>query len=180
MNIIVADPSLAPPISPPTMDDRTVSGILILFIVHFQFTGMLLPCTASSSIVCDQSSVSILPLVDDSTLSGIINVLHYRIVFIVTLFSSTIAEDDLIHVLHSVEPVSDWFSLGLALGLPRSSLKRVKEDENSVTSRLRETVSLWLDTGDASWKSLVQALLDPLVNKRDIAQSICERHPLRQ
>ena len=91
-----------------------------------------------------------------------------------------IAEEDLIHILRSVMSVTDWFSLGLALGLPCSSLKRVKKDENDVTSRLRETLSLWLDTGDASWKSLVQALLDPVVNKKDIAQSICEQHPLKQ
>ena len=86
----------------------------------------------------------------------------------------------MIHVLHSVKPVTDWFSLGLALGLKRHELERVDRNEYDEIAKLSKTMSLWLDTGDASWKSLVQALLDPLVNKGDIAQSICERHPLRQ
>ena len=83
-------------------------------------------------------------------------------------------------MLRSVKPVTDWVNLGLALGLPYHELERVEKIGVNEMAKLRKMVSLWLDTGDASWKSLVQALLDPLVNKRDIAQSICRRHPLKQ
>ncbi len=39
-------------------------------------------------------------------------------------------------------------------------------------------VSLWLNSGTASWKTLVQALVKPLMNKEELARRISEEHPL--
>ena len=35
----------------------------------------------------------------------------------------------------------------------------------------------WLDTGEASWSSLVEALKSPLVNKKGLAEQIIKDHP---
>ena len=37
-------------------------------------------------------------------------------------------------------------------------------------------ISLWLDTGNASWRALVRALASPLVGKRDLAEKIAAEH----
>ena len=92
----------------------------------------------------------------------------------------TIASDDnLLAVLHFTFEVTDWFTLGLTLRLPSHELERIEQDGYDVRQRQRKMVSLWLNTGNASWKTLVQALMNPLVNKEEVARRICEEHPLK-
>ena len=74
--------------------------------------------------------------------------------------------------------VTDWVSLGLALGLSPPELDRVGRDGYDERERQRRMVSLWLDTGTASWKGLVIALLNPIVKKEELAKRISEQHPL--
>ena len=82
-------------------------------------------------------------------------------------------------VLHYTIEVTDWFTLGLTLRLPFHELERIKQDERDVLPCQRKMVSLWLNTGNASWKTLAQALMDPLINKEEVARRICEKHPLK-
>ena len=89
-----------------------------------------------------------------------------------------ITASDLVDVLYSVIDVTDWESLGLALGLSPPELDRVRRDGYNEKDRQRKMVSLWLDTGIASWKGLTIALLNPIVKREELAKRISEQHPL--
>ena len=86
---------------------------------------------------------------------------------------------NLIAVLRSVIAITDWTSLGLTLGIPSHELERIRRDGYDEKDRLRRMVSMWLDNGTGSWKCLVEALLHPLVNRIDIANTISQQHPLQ-
>ena len=81
-------------------------------------------------------------------------------------------------VVRSIIEVTDWMSLGLLLELPSCELERIRRDGFDERERLQRMVSLWLDSGTASWRALVQALFDPLMNKEELARRISEEHPL--
>ena len=84
---------------------------------------------------------------------------------------------DLVPVLKAIVEVTDWYSVGLALGLPDHQLDTIRRDGYDETDRKRKMILTWLDTGVASWSSLVEALKRPLINKRGIAEQICKDHP---
>ena len=73
------------------------------------------------------------------------------------------------------EAVNDlpWHSLGLALDLEKFRLNVIHIDHRgNVRDCLKAMISLWLNTGNASWRALVRALASPLVGKRDLAEKI--------
>ena len=81
-------------------------------------------------------------------------------------------------VLRYIDEVTDWMRLGLLLELLPQKLERIKRDGYDETDRLQSMVSLWLHTGNASWRALVVALIDPLMNKVELALRISKEHPL--
>ena len=83
-------------------------------------------------------------------------------------------------VLDYIIKVTDWMSLGLLLKLPSYELDRIRRDGYDEKDRLQKMVSLWLDSGTASWRTLVQALFNPLMNKEELARRISEEHPLSE
>ena len=86
--------------------------------------------------------------------------------------------NNILSILDYVIEVTDWMSLGLSLKLPLYKLEGIRLDGYSLGDRLQRMVSLWLDSGTASWRALVQALFDPLMNKEELARRISEEHPL--
>ena len=84
---------------------------------------------------------------------------------------------DLVPVLEATVEVTDWYSVGLTLGLPVHMLDTIRRDGCNETDRKRKMILKWLDTGEASWSSLAEALKSPLINKRGIAEQICKDHP---
>ena len=77
------------------------------------------------------------------------------------------------------EPVNDWpwHSLGLALDLEKYRLDVIHIDHRgNVRDCLKAMISLWLHTGNASWRALVRALASPLVEKKDLAMKIAAEH----
>ncbi len=84
-------------------------------------------------------------------------------------------ENNIASVLGSIIEVTDWMSLGLLLGLPSHKLVRISQDGRE---RLQRMVSLWLDSGTASWRALVQALFDPLITEAVLARRISKEHRL--
>ena len=84
----------------------------------------------------------------------------------------------LLSVLDYVIEVTDWMYLGLSLKLSVYELEGIRQDGHNLKDRLQRMVSLWLNSGIASWRALVQALLKPLMNKEDLARRISEEHPL--
>ena len=90
--------------------------------------------------------------------------------------SVTDDDDNLLAVLHSTTEVTDWLALGLVLGLPVHEFDRIEKDVVVMIGRQRGMVSLWLETGKASWKALAQALINPKVNKDYAAYRIADEH----
>ena len=84
---------------------------------------------------------------------------------------------DLVPVLEATVEVTDWCILGLKLGLPVHLLERIECDGRNVQDRQRIMTLKWIDTGVASWSSLVEALKSPLINKNGVAEQITKDHP---
>ena len=76
----------------------------------------------------------------------------------------------------TAETVDDWpcwHSLGLALDLEKYRLDVIHIDHRrNVRDCRKAMLSLWLHTGNASWRALIRALTSPLVGKRDLAEKI--------
>ncbi len=73
--------------------------------------------------------------------------------------------------------VSEWDDLGEVLGLPHHEVKHIKANcPRDVKECLKEVIEKWLEGRGSglhpSWKSLCQALRDPLVARPDLASSI--------
>ena len=83
---------------------------------------------------------------------------------------------DLVPVLEATIQVTDWYSLGLTLGLPVRVLDTIGRDGYDETDCKRKTMLKWLDTGVASWSSLVEALKSPLIDKNGVAKQITKDH----
>ena len=82
--------------------------------------------------------------------------------------------------------VSGWDDLGEVLGLPHQEVKSIKMNHSKdVKECLKEVIEKWLEgkgSGEPpSWKSLCQALRDPLVSRPDVAsmitviRAVCEK-----
>ena len=136
-------------------------------------------------------------LVDDTPLTGnepvlllrslcnmyIISIINFTIESdLVPLLESIIevtdCESDCVPVLTATDECFDWYSLGLTLGLPYYLLETIRRDDYRQTNYCKLKVILnWLDTGSASWSSLVEALKSPLLVHRRSAQQIMKDHP---
>ena len=91
-------------------------------------------------------------------------------------FFYTANNTNIITVLRSTIEISDWFQLGLTLGLPSHELERVKREGHDEKECHRKMVMTWLDGGTASWKSLTEALINPLINKCELARRISNNY----
>ena len=105
---------------------------------------------------------------------------HYLYVhqIIISILNFTIVSD-LVPVLIATVEVTDWYSLGLTLGLPDYQLDTIRRDGYDETDRKRKMIIKWMDTGLASWSSLVEAVKNPLINKKGVAEQITKDHPCK-
>ena len=75
---------------------------------------------------------------------------------------------------------SDWFNLGVALGLSSGTLKTIESNYPKDARRcLTEMVVAWLqmkDNSQPSWQSLASVLSTPSVNRIEIATIIAAEH----
>ena len=93
-------------------------------------------------------------------------------------FVYVVGSSDLVPVLEAITSVVDWHSLGLKLGLEKYKLDRIEVDHRGKVNNCQKAMaSLWLDSDEASWRSLVQALLSPLVDRKDLAIDLVKKHP---
>ena len=92
------------------------------------------------------------------------------------LINNTI-DIDLLQVRRATVEVTEWYDLGLELGLLPYQLDAIQKDSRVTTDGQRLMLQKWLDTGSASWSSLVKALKSPLINKEKIADEIAKAHP---
>ncbi len=80
---------------------------------------------------------------------------------------------DLLDVLTELCDVrADWEVIGLALKLTEGALRAIKGPFKPPKDCLRDMLRDWLNTSDASWSSLVDALRHPVVGRRHLAAEL--------
>ena len=67
-----------------------------------------------------------------------------------------------------------WFNLGLELGIDEVTLKMLKTNHDDEETRFREMLSEWLRMIDPypSWEGLLEALSQPPVGYKDLAEEV--------
>ena len=86
--------------------------------------------------------------------------------------------DDLFKVKMSLRPISDWQSLGLALGLLYPTLKKIEKEQHGMIDKCeREMLAAWLQQqynvhqhGVPSWSTLQTALRN--IGEDEVASKI--------
>ncbi len=83
-------------------------------------------------------------------------------------------------VLCECYEVTEWEILGITLGINKAVLERIKEDESKAIHRQKAMFVEWINTGEASWRNLVKALLCPPLKANDVAKVIADNHKVWQ
>ena len=79
-------------------------------------------------------------------------------------------------VLGECYDVTDWEILGISLSINKAVLERIKEDESKALRRQMAMFEEWINSGEASWRNLVKALLYPPLKAEDVAKVIADNH----
>ena len=90
----------------------------------------------------------------------------FKILFLINNNYYIITEEGLRPVLEATVGVNNWHKLSIALGLPP-----YLQSHDST-----EVIQRWLDYGSASWYKLVEALKNPLVAQKGLADKITAAH----
>ena len=56
--------------------------------------------------------------------------------------------------------MTDWYLLGLCLGLSESKLKEIKQDYRANDERRREVLATWARQEKPTWSKVVHALME--------------------
>ena len=70
--------------------------------------------------------------------------------------------------------VSNWFSLGVFLGVPTHELNRLRLIHSYRKEGLLEMLDLWLNSGDANYRDLISAL--QLCGLTNLARSLTAKY----
>ena len=80
-------------------------------------------------------------------------------------------------MLRATLGVKDWSLLALLIGVDESEYSRIMSDNHDDHGQRKAIIKKWLDTGRASWASLVSGLKDELVGLDAIGNQIAKDHP---
>ena len=85
---------------------------------------------------------------------------------------------DLSKVLQEVHTVREkWFNIGIQLKLEPKELQRIATDhKNDYSAGLNLTLIQWLETGDASWETLCEAVQSPIVGECNLGKQLQKKH----
>ena len=95
------------------------------------------------------------------------------------LLSHSLGISDLREVSDEVFTISEWFTLGLSLGLSNDMLRTIEKDCHRDTHHCRtEMLKAWLKGvgGESSWRQLACALDSPLIGRTEISSMIATGH----
>ena len=81
---------------------------------------------------------------------------------------------DLKDVLSELHEVTDWFYLGMCLGIPIATLQAVKKDYKHTDVRKREVFLKWMEIEEPTWSKIVRVLRE--MGKRALANRIAQNH----
>ena len=64
-------------------------------------------------------------------------------------------------LVNELQEVTDWFQLGLCLGVPESVLRTIQRDLDTTNKRKQEMLIEWMKRVQVpKWSTMVKALLD--------------------
>ena len=101
-----------------------------------------------------------------------------RIIFILfdavpmTFTANTVAI--LKDLVSELQDVTDWYCLGLCLGIPLEKLQSIKQEYRHREDRKREVLLAWSDKEKPTWVKVVNALMD--MRKMSLAQQIAQKY----
>ena len=81
---------------------------------------------------------------------------------------------DLKDVISELHEVTDWFYLGMCLGIPTSVLQSIKQDYRDTDGRKREVFLSWMNLEEPTWSKIVRALRE--MGKKALANQIAQKH----
>ena len=87
------------------------------------------------------------------------------------------ADTDLREVMKATLRITECYNLGLELRIPPDILDKLEKDFPNPSTFHRKMLMHWLCTGCASWLLLVNALREPLVDEKELANKITSDHP---
>ena len=84
-------------------------------------------------------------------------------------------------MLVELEEATNWYKLGIALGLKPSRLDEIKiENREDLKACRQRMIHAWLKRNDnvvrPSWRTLAVALVNPSVNYTEIARTIVRKY----
>ena len=96
---------------------------------------------------------------------------------VVMIFFIGLSIEDLNIVLaETVSATSQWFHLGLALGLDNGKLSNIAQSNQDNEVCLRKMLTSCLHLKNLSWAGLCSGLEHKLVGRRDVASRIREKY----
>ncbi len=109
-------------------------------------------------------------------------VLTGLILYIISLHSTLTAvgklgPGDLLDVLTVLLDVrTNWEDIGLSLKLSDGTLRAIGAQHKDPKDCMRDMLRDWLNTSDASWSSLVDALRHPIVGQGNLAAELEKKY----
>ena len=73
-----------------------------------------------------------------------------------------------------LQDVTDWYYLGLCLGIPLAKLQSIKQDYRHIEERKREVLLAWSDKEKPTWVKVVNVLMD--MRKMSLAQQLAQKY----
>ena len=93
------------------------------------------------------------------------------------LFSGTLTIHGVLRYIDSV--VGEWFRLGLELGVPASTMKKIEHNhQGDVETCKRKMIQNWLEQSRSSWYSLAAAV--KIIGFGRVAQKISDEHSMSE
>jgi len=88
---------------------------------------------------------------------------------------STTGKLDVQKLSNALEGVTNWYQLGIKLGILPAKLKRIEKDFQGSDRQMTETLDTWLQqTPSASWSDVVSALQQ--MGENTVAESVHQKY----
>ena len=77
-------------------------------------------------------------------------------------------------LVSELQEVTDWYYLGLCLGVPFTMLQSIKQDYRHIEERKREVLLAWSDKETPTWVKVVNVLVE--MRKMSLANHIAQKY----
>ena len=77
-------------------------------------------------------------------------------------------------LLHELKDVTEWFELGICLGIPDSKLREIYEDYDNIEECKAGMILVWSQRRIPTWSAMVTALVG--IGMHNLAMRIAKKH----